>query len=61
MVGSGLFTLLKEECDEIRAAPCESCLRTLVEGIKTFVVLPGVDIHKKFFLVRPLQSSVYVM
>ncbi|KAL0836196.1 hypothetical protein Bca101_088085 [Brassica carinata] len=42
MVGSGLFTLLKVECDKIRAAPCEGCLLTLVEGIKPFVVRLGV-------------------
>ncbi|KAF2595019.1 hypothetical protein F2Q70_00043764 [Brassica cretica] len=49
MVGSGMFTLLKSECDKIRAAPCEGYLRTLVEGIKTFVVHPGVEILKTCF------------
>ena len=33
MVGSGLFTLLKVEFDKIWAAPCEGCLRTLVEEV----------------------------
>uniref|UniRef100_A0A0D3BGZ8 Uncharacterized protein n=1 Tax=Brassica oleracea var. oleracea TaxID=109376 RepID=A0A0D3BGZ8_BRAOL len=49
MVGSGLFTLLKVECDKIRVAPCEGCLRTLVEGIKHFVVHPGVEILRTCF------------
>ncbi|WZZ88325.1 hypothetical protein YC2023_116904 [Brassica napus] len=39
-----MFTVLKVECDKIRYAPCEGCLRTLVEGIKSFVVRPGVEI-----------------
>nr|VDD24248.1 unnamed protein product [Brassica oleracea] len=44
MVGSGLFTLLKVECNKIKAAPCEGCLRTLVEGIKPFILRPRVEI-----------------
>ncbi|KAF2608813.1 hypothetical protein F2Q68_00044262 [Brassica cretica] len=44
------------ECDKIRAEPCEGCLRTLVEGIKPFVVHPGVEILKTCFSVRPLRS-----
>ena len=52
MVGSGLFTLLKVESDKIRAAPCEGWLRTLVAGIKPFVVRPGVfgnrNSHRRF-------------
>ena len=60
MVGSGLFVLLKLECDKIRAAPCEGCLRTLVERIKPFVVRPGFEILTTCFPVRPLWSS-YVL
>ncbi|WZZ15849.1 hypothetical protein YC2023_108938 [Brassica napus] len=33
----------------IKAAPCEGCLRTLVEGINPFVVRPGVEILKTCF------------
>ena len=61
MVGSGSLSLLKVECDKIRAAPCEGCLRTLIEGIKTFIVHPGVKILKTSFPVRPLRSSLYVV
>ena len=61
MVGSGLFTLLKANCNKIRAVPCEGCLRTLVEGIKPFVVHLGVEILKTCFPVRPLLSSLYVV
>ena len=62
MVGStGLLTLLKVECDKIRVPPCEGCQRTLVEGIKPFSDRPGVKILKTCFLVRPLQSGLYVM
>ena len=61
MVGSGLLTLLKVECNKIRAEHCEGCLRTLVEGIKPFVVHPGVEILKTCFSVRPLRSSLYVV
>ena len=57
MVGSGLFTLLKLECDKIRDAPCEGYLRTLVEGIKPFVVCLGVKVLTTCFPVRPLRSS----
>ena len=57
MVGSGLVTLLKVECDKIRDAPCEGCLRTIVEGMKPFVVRPGVEILTTCFPVRPLRSS----
>uniref|UniRef100_A0A0D3BGX3 Uncharacterized protein n=1 Tax=Brassica oleracea var. oleracea TaxID=109376 RepID=A0A0D3BGX3_BRAOL len=46
---SGLLVLLREECDKIGTAPCEGCLRTLVEGIKPFVVRPGVEILKTCF------------
>uniref|UniRef100_A0A0D3CR94 Uncharacterized protein n=1 Tax=Brassica oleracea var. oleracea TaxID=109376 RepID=A0A0D3CR94_BRAOL len=45
----GLLVLLRVKCDKIGAAPCEGCLRTLVEGIKPFVVRPGVEILKTFF------------
>ncbi|KAF3544919.1 hypothetical protein DY000_02007365 [Brassica cretica] len=41
--------LLRVECNKIGAVPCEGCLRTLVEGIKPFVVRPGVEILKTFF------------
>ena len=57
MVGSGMFNLLKVECDKIGAAPCEGCLRTLVEGIKSCVVCPGVEILTTYFPITPLRSS----
>ncbi|WZZ27374.1 hypothetical protein YC2023_010775 [Brassica napus] len=60
-VVSGVLVLLRVECDKFGAAPCESCLRTLVEGIKPFVVRPGVEILKTCFPVRPLRSSLYVV
>ncbi|KAF2545102.1 hypothetical protein F2Q70_00022420 [Brassica cretica] len=56
MVESGLFALLKVECNKIRAAPCEGCLLTPVEGIKAFVVHPGVEILTTCFPVRPLRD-----
>ena len=46
---------------EIGSAPCEGCLRTFVEGIKPFVVHPGVEILKTCFPLRPLRSSLYVV
>ena len=61
MVGSGPFTLLNVECDKIRVAPCEGCLRTLVEEIKPFVVRPGAEILKTCFPKRPLRYSLYVV
>uniref|UniRef100_A0A0D3A8R8 Uncharacterized protein n=1 Tax=Brassica oleracea var. oleracea TaxID=109376 RepID=A0A0D3A8R8_BRAOL len=41
-VVSGRLVLLSVECDNIGAAPCEGCLRTLVEGINPFKVRLGV-------------------
>uniref|UniRef100_A0A0D3D3N8 Uncharacterized protein n=1 Tax=Brassica oleracea var. oleracea TaxID=109376 RepID=A0A0D3D3N8_BRAOL len=41
-VVSGLLALLKVERDKFGAAPYDGCLRTLVEGIKPFVVRLGV-------------------
>ncbi|KAF3583555.1 hypothetical protein F2Q69_00027492 [Brassica cretica] len=41
-VVSGLLALLKVERDKIGAAPYDGCVRTLVEGIKPFVVRLGV-------------------
>uniref|UniRef100_A0A0D3E9Y4 Uncharacterized protein n=1 Tax=Brassica oleracea var. oleracea TaxID=109376 RepID=A0A0D3E9Y4_BRAOL len=41
-VVSGLLALLKVERDKIGAAPYDGCLRTLVEGIKPFVIRLGV-------------------
>ncbi|KAF3497165.1 hypothetical protein DY000_02054065 [Brassica cretica] len=38
----GLLALLKVERDKIRSAPYDGCLRSLVEGIKPFVVRLGV-------------------
>ena len=55
MVGSGMFTLLKVECDKIWAAPCEGCLQTLVDRIKPFVVRPGVEI----LTICVFQSDLY--
>ncbi|KAF2571650.1 hypothetical protein F2Q70_00003132 [Brassica cretica] len=52
----GLLVLLRVECDKV--VPCEGCLRILVEGIKPFVVRPGVEILKTRFPVRPLRSSL---
>ncbi|KAF3527759.1 hypothetical protein DY000_02039792 [Brassica cretica] len=62
MVGSGLFTLLKVECDKIRAAPREGCLLTLVEGIKPFVVRLGVkDLVSLISDLEMLETSVLVL
>ncbi|KAF3560899.1 hypothetical protein DY000_02014829 [Brassica cretica] len=57
----GLLVLLRVECDKIGVATCEGCLRTLVEGIKPFIVRPGVEILKTCFPMRPLRSSLYVV
>ena len=57
MVGSGMLTLLKVECDKIGAAPRKGCLHTLVEGIKPFLVRLGVKVLTTCFSVRPLWSS----
>ena len=38
----------------------DGCLRTLVEGIKPFVVRLGVKVLMTSFPARPLQSSLYV-
>ena len=57
---SGLLALLKVENDKIGAAPYDGCLRTLVEGIKPFVVRLGVKVLMTCFPARPLRSSFYV-
>ena len=57
MVENGLLTLLRVEGDKIGAAPCQGFLRTLVEGIKPFVVRLRVKVLITCFLVRPLWSS----
>ena len=59
-VKSGLLTLLKVKRDKIGAAPYDGCLRTLVEGIKPFIVRPGLKVLMTSFPARPLQSSLYV-
>ncbi|KAF3572654.1 hypothetical protein F2Q69_00059344 [Brassica cretica] len=59
-VVSGLLALLKVERDKIGAAPYDGCLRTLVEGIKPFVVRLGVKVLMTSFPARPLRSSLYV-
>uniref|UniRef100_A0A0D3D4F1 Uncharacterized protein n=1 Tax=Brassica oleracea var. oleracea TaxID=109376 RepID=A0A0D3D4F1_BRAOL len=59
-VVSGLLALLKVERDKIGAAPYDGCLRTLVEGIKPFVVHLGVKVLMTGFPARPLRSSLYV-
>ena len=41
---SGLLALLRVERDKIGAAPYDGCLRTVVEGIKSFVVPLGVKV-----------------
>ena len=57
---SGLLALLKVERDKFGAAPYDGCLRTLVEGIKPFVVRLGVKVCMTSFPVRPLRSGFYV-
>uniref|UniRef100_A0A0D2ZQA8 Uncharacterized protein n=1 Tax=Brassica oleracea var. oleracea TaxID=109376 RepID=A0A0D2ZQA8_BRAOL len=59
-VVSGLLALLKVELDKIGAAPYDGCLRTLVEGIKPFVVRLGVKVCMTSFPARPLRSGFYV-
>uniref|UniRef100_A0A0D3BVT1 Uncharacterized protein n=1 Tax=Brassica oleracea var. oleracea TaxID=109376 RepID=A0A0D3BVT1_BRAOL len=59
-VVSGLLALLRMERDKIGAAPYDGYLRTLVEGIKPFVVLLGVKALMTCFPARPLRSSLYV-
>uniref|UniRef100_A0A0D3BGX8 Uncharacterized protein n=1 Tax=Brassica oleracea var. oleracea TaxID=109376 RepID=A0A0D3BGX8_BRAOL len=56
----GLLVLLRVECDKIRATPYDGCLRTLVEGIKPFIVRLGVKVIMTCFPARPLLSSLYV-
>ena len=57
---SGLLALLKVERGKIGAAPYDGCLRTLVEGIKPFVVRLGVKVCMTSFPARPLRSGFYV-
>ena len=57
---SGLLALLKVEHDKIGAAPYDGCLRTLVEGIKPYVVRIGVKVLMTSFPARPLRYSLYV-
>ena len=57
-VVSGLLALLKVERDKIGAAPYDGCLRTLVEGIKPFIVRLGVKVLMTCFRVRPLRSRI---
>ena len=52
--------LMRMKCEKIGVAPYKGCLLTLVEGIKPFVVRPGVKILTTGFPVRPLRSS-YVL
>ena len=59
-VVSGLLALLRVERDKIGAAPYDGCLRTLVEGIKPFVVRLGVKVRMTSFPARPLRSGFYV-
>ena len=59
-VVNGFLALLKIERDKIGAAPYDGCLRTLVEGIKPFVVRLGVKVLMTSFPVGPLWSSFYV-
>uniref|UniRef100_A0A0D3DKL5 Uncharacterized protein n=1 Tax=Brassica oleracea var. oleracea TaxID=109376 RepID=A0A0D3DKL5_BRAOL len=59
-VVNGLLALLKLERDKIGAAPYDGCLRTLVDGIKPFVVRLGVKVLMTSFPARPLRSSLYV-
>ena len=57
---SGLLALLKVERDKIGAAPYDGCLRTLVEGIKPFVVHLVVKVLMTSFPARPLRSIFYI-
>ncbi|KAL0667467.1 hypothetical protein Bca4012_030171 [Brassica carinata] len=57
-VVSGLLALLKVERDKIGAAPYDGCLRTLVEGIKPFVVRLGVKVCMTSFPARPLRKML---
>ena len=59
-VVSGLFALLRVERDKIGAAPNDGYLRTLVEGIKPFVVRFGVKVLMTYFPARSLRSSLFV-
>ncbi|KAF3591452.1 hypothetical protein DY000_02022149 [Brassica cretica] len=59
-VVSVLLALLRVERDKIWDAPYDRCLRTLVEGIKPFVVRLGVKVLMTCFPARPLRSSLYV-
>ncbi|WZZ78257.1 hypothetical protein YC2023_098829 [Brassica napus] len=53
-VVSGLLVLLRVECGKNGATPYEGCLRTLVEGIKPFVVrldrLSGMLLPMAFYM-----------
>ncbi|KAF2612568.1 hypothetical protein F2Q70_00011650 [Brassica cretica] len=53
-------SLRSDQRDKIGAAPYDGCLRTLVEGIKPFVVLLGVKVCMTSFPARPLRSGFYV-
>ncbi|WZZ36518.1 hypothetical protein YC2023_019919 [Brassica napus] len=50
----------KSRRDKIWDAPYDGCLRTLVEGIKRFVVRLGVKVCMTSFPARPLRSGFYV-
>lgn len=54
---SGLLALLSVERDKIGAAPYYGCLRTLVEGIKPFVVRLGVKVLMTCFPASALQKK----
>ncbi|KAF2534306.1 hypothetical protein F2Q70_00029221 [Brassica cretica] len=58
-VVSGLLALLKVERDKIGAAPYDGCLRTLVEGIKPFVVRLGVKFSAVCKLAGFLKTLEY--
>ncbi|KAF2534980.1 hypothetical protein F2Q68_00020644 [Brassica cretica] len=58
-VVSGLLALLKVERDKIGAAPYDGCLRTLVEGIKPFVVSLGVKFSAVCKLAGFLKTLEY--
>ena len=55
---SGLLALLKVERDKIGAASYDGCLRTLVEGIKPFVVRLGVKVLMTCFPASALQKKI---
>ncbi|WZZ50402.1 hypothetical protein YC2023_050509 [Brassica napus] len=59
-VNQEIEMLVHVQRDKIGAAPYDGCLRTLVEGIKPFVVRLGVKVCMTSFPARPLRYGFYV-